>query len=148
MRLMTIAAAGFLLAAGLNVAEARPLAGVVGGQGLNGRLVVLLNQISQHYQRPVIVSSGCRSSHGNRRAGGAKHSFHLSCEAADIKLSGISESTLLRTVRALPGRGGVGTYCWNSVVHVDVGPRREWHAGGCGRRVARRHSRGVIVASR
>lgn len=59
-----------------------------------------------------------------RAAGGAKRSLHLQCKAADIKVAGISEGQLLRYVRTLPGVGGVGTYCGNSVVHVDIGPRR------------------------
>ena len=95
--------------------------------GLNSRLRGLLRRIERHYGRPVTVSSGCRSKARNRRAGGARKSYHLRCMAADIKVAGISKSKLLRYVRGLPGRGGVGTYCRNSIVHIDVGPRRAWH---------------------
>jgi hypothetical protein len=102
---------------------------LVGGNGLNPRLVSLLRRVSDHYGKPVIVSSGCRTHHGNRRAGGARRSLHLACKAADIKVPGISEAQLLRYVKSLPGRGGVGTYCRNSVVHLDVGEKREWHYG-------------------
>jgi hypothetical protein len=102
-------------------------------KGLDRRLVRLLAQIEGHFGRPVIISSGCRSHKYNRRIGGARHSFHLRCMAADIKVSGVSESRLLRFVARMPGRGGVGTYCRNSIVHVDVGPRRNWHQG-CGKR--------------
>jgi hypothetical protein len=49
--------------------------------------------------------------------------------AADIKLAGVAEGTLLRFVSRLPDRGGVGIYCRNSIVHVDVGPRRSWQQG-------------------
>jgi hypothetical protein len=150
-RLFIILTAGFFLAP-FTSAEARPstqtVGSVIGAQGLNGKLVTLLNQLARQYNRPVVVSSGCRSTHGNRRAGGAKHSMHLRCMAADIKLSGVSESSLVRAARALPGRGGIGTYCWNSVVHIDVGPKREWHEGGCGRRISKRSVRGRRFASR
>lgn len=95
-------------------------------KGLDGRLRRLLSLIEGHFGRPVIISSGCRSARGNRRAGGARHSYHLRCMAADIKLAGVPEGTLLRFVTKLPGRGGLGTYCRNSIVHLDVGPRREW----------------------
>ena len=94
--------------------------------GLDRRLVRLLSLIEGHVGRPIVISSGCRSSRANRRAGGARRSYHIRCMAADIKLAGISEGTLLRFVSRLPGRGGVGTYCRNSIVHVDVGPRRDW----------------------
>lgn len=95
--------------------------------GLNRKLRGLLARIERHYKRPVMVSSGCRSKKRNRRIGGARRSYHLRCMAADIKVAGVSERALLRFVRRLPGRGGVGTYCRNSIVHIDVGPRREWH---------------------
>lgn len=101
-------------------------------RGLDSRLQRLLLQIESHFQRPVIISSGCRSTYKNRRVGGARKSYHLRCMAADIKMAGVSEGTLLRFVSRLPGRGGVGTYCRNSIVHVDVGPRRNW-IQGCGR---------------
>lgn len=109
--------------------------------GLNGRLVGLLSKISRHYGRPVTITSGCRSFASNRRAGGRRHSLHLRCMAADIRVRGVSEVALLRFVRVLPGRGGVGTYCRNSVVHVDVGPRREWHEGCGGSFHAHRHGK-------
>ncbi len=108
-------------------------AAVLGGQGLSPKLLGMLRDVSRKFGRPVIVSSGCRSNHGNRRAGGAKRSFHLRCMAADIKVVGVSEAKVLRVAKNLPARGGIGTYCRNSVIHIDVGPRREWHER-CGRK--------------
>ncbi len=104
-----------------------------GKKGLNSRLVNLLSEVERHFGRPVTITSGCRSTRTNRRAGGARQSYHLRCMAADIRVAGVSESQVLRYVSKLPGRGGVGTYCRNSIVHLDVGPRREWHQG-CGSR--------------
>jgi hypothetical protein len=100
--------------------------------GLNGKLVGLLRRIGTHYGAAVTISSGCRSHDRNRKAGGAKNSYHLRCMAADIKVAGVSEGQLLRFVKTMSGVGGVGTYCGNSVVHIDVGPKRAW-TGGCGR---------------
>jgi Peptidase M15 len=118
-----------------------------GGNGLRPGLRHVLAQISSHFGRPVEVSSGCRSARSNRMAGGRKASFHLRCMAADIRVAGVSEGQLLRYVRSLPGVGGVGTYCRNTVVHVDIGPKRRW-SESCGRRVASRKSRRVQVARR
>ena len=53
--------------------------------------------------------------------------------AADIRVQGVSEGALLRFVSRLPAVGGVGTYCRNSIVHIDIGPKRRW-GGGCGRK--------------
>ncbi len=107
--------------------------------GLHPRLSRLLAVVKRHYGRPVIVSSGCRSHRHNRRVGGAKRSMHLRCMAADFKVSGVSKSSLRRYVSRLPGRGGVGTYCGRSIVHLDVGPRRSWYHG-CRKRRSKRRS--------
>lgn len=107
--------------------------------GLNSQLVNLLFEVERHFRKPVTIISGCRSYKHNRRVGGARKSYHLRCMAADIEVAGVSEGQVLRFVSKMPGRGGVGTYCRNSMVHVDVGPRREWH-WGCGsrKRIARK----------
>jgi hypothetical protein len=111
-------------------------------KGLNSRLVNLLFDVERHFRKPVTIISGCRSYKHNRRVGGARKSYHLRCMAADIEVAGVSESQVLRYVRKLPGRGGVGTYCRNSMVHVDVGPRREWHQGcGSRKKIARKKTR-------
>ena len=108
-----------------------------GKSGLDGRLTGLLGRIERKFGRPVTITSGCRSRVSNRRAGGARGSWHLRCMAADIRVAGVSEGRLLHFARQLPGAGGVGTYCGNSIVHIDVGPRRAW-SGGCGRKKRRR----------
>ena len=102
-------------------------------RGLNPRLRYLLTKIRLHYGRSIIITSGCRSYRHNRRVGGARRSMHLKCMAADIKVSGVSKSSLRRYVASLSGRGGVGTYCGRSIVHLDVGERRSWYYG-CGKR--------------
>ncbi len=118
-----------------------------GSSGLNPRLRVALAQIGAHYAQPVEVTSGCRSSLSNRRAGGRKGSYHLRCMAADIRVRGVGEQQLLAYVKRMPIVGGVGTYCGNSIVHVDVGPKRQW-GGGCGKRHALRGVRKWRVAGR
>lgn len=101
---------------------------------LNGRLKSMLHTVQKHFGKPVLVVSGCRSRAHNRRIGGASKSWHLRCMAADITIKGVSKGRLLRYVARLPGRGGVGSYCRSSAVHVDVGPRRNWYWGCRGKR--------------
>lgn len=90
-------------------------------------LVSILHKIERHYGKKVLVTSGYRSPAHNRAVNGAKHSQHMYCAAADIKVDGVSKWELARYVRALPGRGGVGTYCRTNAIHVDVGPERDWN---------------------
>jgi uncharacterized protein YcbK (DUF882 family) len=119
-----------------------------GSSGLSPKLRVALAQIGAHYGRAVQVTSGCRSFSSNRRAGGRRGSYHLRCMAADIRVPGVGERQLLAYVKRIPTVGGVGTYCGNSIVHIDVGPRRQW-GGGCGkRRHALRGVRKVLLARR
>jgi len=106
-------------------------------RGLHPRLTRLLALVRRHYGRSLIISSGCRSHRHNRLVGGARRSMHLRCMAADFKVAGVSKASLRRYVSNLPGRGGVGTYCGRSIVHLDVGPRRSWYHG-CRKRRKRR----------
>lgn len=86
-----------------------------------GDLRAVLTQISVHFGRPVVVTSG-------HRGGGRRGSFHRSCQAADVQIAGISPAAIARHARSLPGVGGVGTYGHTRSVHVDVGERVfSWH---------------------
>jgi uncharacterized protein YcbK (DUF882 family) len=63
--------------------------------------------------------------------GGAEESMHKSCDAADIKIDGVSKWDIASYIRSLPDRGGVGTYCHTDSVHLDTGRNRDWN-WGCG----------------
>jgi uncharacterized protein YcbK (DUF882 family) len=124
-----------LVAIGMLLLPATPPA-----HALHPKLNGLLRQISRHFGRPVTITSGCRSRRENMRAGGRRGSYHLRCMAADIRVAGVAESNVRSFARSLSGRGGIGSYCRNSVVHIDVGPRREWFQN-CGGRKKQRHQR-------
>ena len=94
---------------------------------LKPQLVKVLKGVERHYGRSVVVTSGFRSPSFNRRVRGAKNSLHMFCAAADIQVEGVSKWALAQYMRSLPGRGGVGTYCHTSSIHVDIGPDRDWN---------------------
>lgn len=97
-------------------------------------LVRLLRQIEARYGKKLVVTSGYRSPGHNRRVRGAKNSQHMYCAAADIQVPGVGKAQLANFVRAMPGRGGVGTYCHTNSIHIDVGPYRDWNWRCRGRR--------------
>jgi hypothetical protein len=97
------------------------------GGGLHPRLRSMLYHVEAHFHRPLVVVSGCRSHQHNRRIGGARESWHLRCQAADVKISGVNKYAVARFASSLPGRGGIGTYCHDGSVHIDLGPRRQWY---------------------
>lgn len=91
------------------------------------RLRNVLNKVRARYGAAAIVSSGYRSRNHNRRVGGARRSMHMQCKAADIRVPGVNKYQLARYLKSIPSVGGVGTYGCNGSVHVDVGPKRQWH---------------------
>lgn len=94
---------------------------------LKPSLVRVLKAVESHYGRSVVVTSGYRNPPANRRARGARNSLHMYCAAADIQVEGVTKWELATYLRSMPGRGGVGTYCYTNSVHVDVGPERDWN---------------------
>lgn len=99
-------------------------------------LVSILKEIEQHFGHKLIVTSGYRSPVHNAAAHGALNSLHMFCAAADVQMEGVSKWQLADYARSLPGRGGVGTYCYTDSVHIDIGPERDWNW-----RCRRRHRR-------
>ncbi len=94
---------------------------------LKPQLVAMLKTMERHFRRPVMVTSGYRSPSYNRKVNGARRSLHMICAAADIQIDGVSKWEVARFARSMPGRGGVGTYCHTTSVHVDIGPERDWN---------------------
>ncbi|MBD0416136.1 D-Ala-D-Ala carboxypeptidase family metallohydrolase [Oryzicola mucosus] len=94
---------------------------------LKPSLVRVLKAAEQRYGKKVVITSGYRNPDRNRRARGAKNSLHMYCAAADVQIPGVSKLELANYFRAMPGRGGVGTYCHTNSVHIDVGPERDWN---------------------
>lgn len=87
------------------------------------RLLMVLGHIRKKTGVRPVLTSGHRSR-------GRRGSMHRHCLAADIRVPGVKDSVVIAAARSAPGIGGVGRYC-NGIVHVDVGPRREWtHCGG------------------
>ena len=92
-----------------------------------GRLRKILGQVHHRFGKKPEVSSGYRTAAYNRRIGGSRGSYHTKCQAADIKVRGVDKYVLAKYIRSLPDRGGVGVYGCRGIVHVDVGPRRNWY---------------------
>jgi hypothetical protein len=88
-----------------------------------GSLRAALNRISKRYG-PITVNSTYRSPGKNRRVGGRRLSYHLSCRAVDFRVHG-STRGLMRFLAATPGVGGYNRYP-SGFYHIDNGPKRTW----------------------
>jgi len=98
-------------------------------------LINLLYDINLHVglDKEFNIISGYRSEKTNaklRRSmrGVAKDSYHISGQAVDIYMPGVSLRKLRDTAIGLKS-GGVGYYPRSNFVHVDVGPVRSWRRG-------------------
>ncbi|QRM30628.1 D-Ala-D-Ala carboxypeptidase family metallohydrolase [Microvirga sp. VF16] len=73
---------------------------------------------------PVSVESTHRTRGRNWRAGGARHSLHLSCRAIDFRVRARARG-IMAYLRAHPQVGGLKIYR-NGIIHIDNGERRSW----------------------
>ncbi|MBP0618093.1 YcbK family protein [Jiella sp. KSK16Y-1] len=90
-------------------------------------LVAQIRAIERRFGAKAVITSGYRSPTHNARVNGARRSQHMGCKAADLYVPGADSKAVAAYVRALPGRGGVGTYCHTQAIHIDVGPKRDWN---------------------
>lgn len=70
------------------------------------RLVVAVNIIRQAYGKPLRISSGYRPAVYNLKAGGAKRSAHLTCEAVDfVDVDGALATWCVKNIQLLEKAG-------------------------------------------
>lgn len=72
----------------------------------------------------VSVESTHRTKSHNGRAGGARHSLHLSCRAVDFRVRTRSRG-VMAYLRSRPEVGGLKIYR-TGIIHIDNGERRSW----------------------
>jgi hypothetical protein len=92
------------------------------GSCLPGQLKSVIADVSQ-YGRVVVTSTGRDAGH-NRSVGGASKSYHLGCQAADLRVHGnvASAASFLRNHGSVGGFHHYG----GGLFHIDTGPKRSW----------------------
>lgn len=96
--------------------------------GLNNidiKLVKILDSIREHFNNPLIITSGCRCEKHNTNVGGSVGSRHVIGKACDFYVKDVSTSTLLSYTKELVSKGIIRyTYTnssnMNGVVHIDI----------------------------
>jgi len=93
-------------------------------QGIDPKLLELLESIRTHFDAPIKINSGYRSPSHNAKIGGAKGSYHVKGMAADIVVKGVPASKVYDYLNTTHN-GGVGRY--KRFTHVDVrGNKARW----------------------
>lgn len=98
-------------------------------------LVTVLQNIRNHFGKPVNINSAYRTEAKNKAVKGATYSMHKYGMAADITVPGVTPLEVAKYAHTLMfGKGGVGLY--KTFTHVDVrGGIYRWDATS-GREVA------------
>lgn len=90
----------------------------------------LLEDLRDHWGKPLVVTSGVRCSYWNNLKGGAPDSQHLLGKAADLDLQGRTEIEAVAQLAEKMGFGGIGRGEIR-LLHVDTGPSgRRWRYHG------------------
>lgn len=86
---------------------------------VNPELVEVLEDVREHFGKPVVINSGLRCQAHNKRVGGAPRSQHLLGTAADIRVSGVDPTIVYDYLnKKYTNRYGVGKY--KNFTHIDV----------------------------
>lgn len=90
-----------------------------------------LDNVREHFDSPVTVTSWLRPKEYNKMIGGAPSSMHILGLATDFVVKGISCDDVKAELRAnpliYPGRGEIDTTNW---VHLDLKPGGWFYARG------------------
>lgn len=81
-------------------------------------LMRILENIREHFGKPVIINSGYRTPEWNTKIGGAKNSYHMKGMAADIVVKGVSSKQVAEYASVIMQNGGVIRY--TNFTHIDV----------------------------
>lgn len=89
-------------------------------------LVMVLEELRDHFGSPVIITSGCRCPEHNRKIGGASDSQHMKGKAADVKIVGVPAKKVWSWLnRKYPDRYGMGD--GENYTHIDVrAEKKRW----------------------
>ncbi len=91
----------------------------IGTNGIDNRLLEVLDSIREIIGKPVYVLSGYRCSIHNAEVGGVPNSFHTQGIAADLTYDGI-DIDYLASIAEQCGADGIGKYHSQGFVHVDT----------------------------
>lgn len=82
----------------------------------------VLDELREHFGRPVAILSGYRDPAYNRAVGGAKNSVHVAFNASDITVAGVKPIEVAKylDMRKDASRMGIGLYAKSNFVHVDT----------------------------
>ena len=98
---------------------------------IDDKLVEILQNIRDHFQKPVHISSAYRCAPWNKAVGGESNSYHRYGRAADIKVEDIAPAEVAKYAESV-GVKGIGLYETDAdgyFVHVDTRTEKSFWYG-------------------
>ena len=89
---------------------------------IDEKLVAYIQQIRDHFGKPVTITSPYRCETHNKRVGGATKSYHMQGKAADIVVQGVSSREVAKYAESI-GILGIGLYETSAdgyFTHIDT----------------------------
>ena len=107
------------LSKNLNRSEFKCNCGMCDYDTVDHELVGVIQDVREHFNESVTITSGNRCAEYNQRIGGAKKSYHPRGRAADIKVKSVKPSAVQQyLLDKYPDQYGIGRY--NSFTHIDT----------------------------
>lgn len=92
---------------------------------VDAELLAVLEKLRNHFEQPIMITSGARCYSHNVRVGGEQNSKHLYGQAADIVVKGVSPKEVQDFLESeYTFFYGIGRY--HTFTHIDVGEKRRW----------------------
>lgn len=93
---------------------------------VDAELILVLQDVRNHFESPISINSGCRCEAYNKKVGGSQNSQHKLGRAADIAVKDYPPESVQHYLEGkYPGSYGIGRY--NTFTHIDTrsnGPAR------------------------
>ncbi len=91
-------------------------------------LILVLESVRKHFDKPVKINSACRCAEHNSAVGGSYGSKHKQGIAADIVVSQTNPMLVYQFLdKHMPNKGGLGMY--DTFTHVDVREKKARWSG-------------------
>ncbi len=87
---------------------------------IDDKLVLILQNIRDHFGRAVSISSGYRTAEYNASVGGSASSYHTKGQAADIKVKDVNPVIVGIYANSIAGGLGVYAYTSGGFCHIDT----------------------------
>ena len=99
---------------------------------IDHELLTFLQEIRNHFEQPLHITSAYRTQKHNKAVGGTSTSQHLKGKACDFYIDNVSTEELYIYCDTLIGsNGGVGYYPDRHIVHIDTrGTKARWVTKG------------------